>query len=261
MGKQQQQKKKKNKNPLSVIVVILSIPASVAALLGLFRLFGKWLEPNLAATANGGCWKVPVDVDGELKAMVQLDTMCSNLGTKFRQLGEILVDPNSRKAFAGAREVADKIAGTIKALSPYEAYDVRLLRALYTIEIKNNSGESSNTLVLETPDAKYVDFEVVGGGKTTTRRNLRGHECRILPLGRIGPGESVFINAWVIRSVSNEASFKIGHEGYRDVPIYMKMPVGKVADWLNRPRHTWIALLTIVLTVCTVGILSHQKSH
>lgn len=251
MGKQQ----KRRKFPW---LVVLAIPASIVALFTLLIRFDRFLEPNLAATASGGCWKVPLYVNAELKAIGELDAMCSDLGKKFSQLEETLVDPNSREPFAGTRKAADTIAGTIRALSPYEADDVELSRALYTIEIRNKSGESSNTLVLQTPDAKYVDYEVVG--KTTTTKNLRGDKCRIVSLGRVGSDESIFISAWVISSVSNKACFTITHEGHYDVPIYMTMPVGRVAGWLNRPRNRWLTLFVMVLAVCATRFLPYQRA-
>lgn len=221
--------------------ILLSIPPSILAILGVVLIIITWLEPDLEAIANGGNWKAPLDVEKELKGIVQVNNTCNDLKKE-------VVDPKFYAAFPDINDLSCKIIREIEELSPYEADNVGWLRTMYTIEVDNKGDITSNTLILEISDAKYVQY-VKYEKKGSEEQNFRDHECRIVPMGQLEPKARIVAKAWVICSVSQEGCFKIRQEGRGDVPLYIKTPVGRVAEWVNKPTHIILVLVLMLFFV------------
>lgn len=192
--------------------IVLAVPPSILAILGVVLMIAPYFEPDLEATANGGNWKAPSDVVKELKGIAQA-----------------------------------------------EADNVESLRTMCTIEIHNNGGMTSNRIVLEITDAKYVQYENHGTNSTITG-NFRDDKCRIVPMGLLEPEGKILATAWAVCSASPDGHFKIIQDNHGTVPLYMKAPVGSAARWVNKhPRVSLALMLLFVFMLCVSARQSVMK--
>jgi hypothetical protein len=204
-----------------VYYIVGIIAAIVVIVIGIPKIYSLLFEPDLEATANGGDWKAPLDLEKELKGIVQVNNKCNDLKRK-------LVDPIFCTLFPDVCDLACEISGDIKKLSPYEAYNVGCLRAMYVIDIENNKKRLSNTLILVTDGVKYVEYEKKNAeGKQQKLQELRDQECRLVTMGELEYKARITAKVWGIEPVSRYGCFHIRHEGHDDVPLNIKTPFGR----------------------------------
>ena len=248
--------------------ILLSVPPSILAIIVVGLIIITWLEPDLEAIANGGNWKAPLDAEKELEGIIQASNPCKKLMEAIEAMEakeaveaeetKETKETNIRAKISKVKDLSAEIIGTIENLFPYEANNVES----YTIEVENNGDTTSNRIILEIEDAKYVQYQNHGKERTVTG-DFRGDDCRIAPMGRLEPDGRILANAWVICSVSPEGCFKITQEYHGDVPLYMKTPVGRVAAWVNKPLHISLVLvfmLFLVFVSCFVTYRVVMKS-
>ena len=228
----------------SIYYIFATIAAIIVIVLGIPEIYTLF-EPDLKATANGGDWNAHSELEKELKGMVKVSHLCKNL--------KGVIGPNLNVEFQEVNDLSLKIIGEIEDIEPCEANNVESLRTMYTIEVENNGKTTSNRIILEIMDAKYVHYENYGKSGTKTG-DFRDNECRIVPMGRLERKGRILAKAWVISSVSPEGCFKILQEGRRDdVPLYMAIPVGNIAEWVNEySLASLILMLSFISLFCVL---------
>ncbi len=205
----------------SVYYIVGTLAAIIVIVLGIPRII-KWFEPDLMAIAHGGSWSAPYCVEEELIGMQKVSHACESFKAG-------MPDDNAvKKAFPKVHKFTSKAISEIEHLEPCEADNVKSLRAMYTIEIENKEEGVSNTLILVTDGAKYVEYEKKSAeGKQQKFQELRDQECRLVIMGELEYKARITAKVWVIEPISRYGFFKIRHEGHDDVPLYIKTPLGR----------------------------------
>jgi hypothetical protein len=122
-------------------------------------------------------------------------------------------------AIGGGWKIPSEVEEGLKGREP----NVKLLKAMYTLEIQNNDDVSSRCILLETDDAEYIHYENYDGKKTTVTKDIKGRKaCEVVELGSLRKKGRISAYIWVTCPVKSDGPFKIIQEEHGEVSYDLK---------------------------------------
>jgi len=199
----------------------------------------QWIiinKTSLKASVDCNIWEIPACVEKDLK---NVDNLRENLKS--------ITDVNNKMCELHESQ-ADKHVGIIDRNVEYDCNYIIDAKGMYFIVLQNSKwGSLAEKVAIAIPDANYIQVEQANGDVS----DYQNYGRRQIKLGDIDPDNNIKIKAWTIFNASEPNAKQIKVVSRAGIaPLYVKTPVGGLAEGVNQYRNTIILPLGAIIIFC-----------